>query len=446
MDYSTEYKSRLRTPAEAAAAVSNDDWVDYGFGLNMPELFDQALAARKGELKNVNIRGLLALKPLAAVEQDPEQESFHYNSWHMSSYERKLSDKGLCSYIPMTYRYKPALYRKFLTVNVACICVSPMDRHGYFSFSFSNSATRAILDSAEKIIVEVNERHPRTLGGRQECIHISEVDMVIEGEHSPLAQLPWKPPTAEDIAVAKQIVNEISDGSTIQLGIGSMPGAIGTMIAESDLKDLGGHTEMLCDAYMAMHQSGRMNNRKKKLDRGKTAWSICMGSSELYEWVAENMALASYPVDYTNSPEIMAQNDRLMTINSCVEVDLFGQTCAESSGIRHISGSGGQLDFLTGGFMSEGGKSFICMTSTFRDKETGALKSRLVPTLKEGGIVTDPRSQAYYLVTEQGIANLAGLTVWQRAEQIIALAHPSFREELIRQAEAMKIWKKSNRR
>ncbi len=444
-DFYLEYKKKLKTPEEAARVVKNGDWVDYNFGLNMPKLFDKALADRKGELKDIKVRGLLSLSPLKIIEKDPNRETFTYMSWHFSGYERKLHDKGLCDYISMVYRNKPSLYRNHLDVDVAILSVPPMDKHGYFNFSLSNSATKAILEKAQIVIAEINTKLPKALGGSEECIHISEVDIIIEGENVDIIELKSPEINEIDKAVAEYIVNEIEDGSTIQLGIGSMPNAVGKLIASSDLKDLGMHTEMLADAYLEIYKSGKLTNRKKNIDRGKGVWSFCMGSKELYEWVDENQGLASYPVDYTNSPEVMAQNDKLITINNCVDVDLYGQVNAESSGMRQISGTGGQLDFLTGGFMSRGGKSFICMASTYVDKKTKQMHSRIVPNLPAGGIVTDPRSQAFYLVTEYGIANLAGRSTWERAERIIGLAHPDFREELIKEAEKMKIWRRSNK-
>lgn len=445
MRYDVELKQKLRTPQEAAAIVKSGDWVDYNFGLNMPYLFDKALAARKTELSDIKVRGLLALRPIEIVKQDPNRETFTYVSWHFSGYERKLHDKGLCDYISMVYRNKPALYRNHLEVDVAVVTVAPMDKHGYFNFSLSNSAIKAVLDTAKVVIVEINEKFPRTMGGREECIHISEVDMIIEGSNFDLTELPMPKLNDVDRAVAANIVNEIENGSTIQLGIGGMPNAVGKLIADSDLKDLGMHTEMLCDSYLDLYKCGKLTNNKKNIDKGKGVWSFCMGSKELYDWVDENPGLASYPVDYTNSPEVMAQNDKLITINNCIDVDLYGQTNSESSGIRNISGTGGQLDFLTGGFMSNGGKSFICMASTFTDRKTNEKKSRIVPTLPTGGIVTDPRSQSFYLVTEFGIANLAGRSTWERAERIIELAHPDFKEELIQSAEKMNIWRRSNK-
>ncbi len=445
MDYYSEYKKKLRKPEEAAQVVKNGDWVDYSFGLNMPNLVDKALADRKEELKDIKVRGLLSLSPLKILDMDPNRETFVYMSWHFSGYERRLHDQGLCDYIPMVYRNKPALYRNHLDVDVAIASVTPMDKHGYFNSSLSNSATKAILDKAKVVILETNANYPRAMGGREECIHISEVDMIVEGDNPDIVELKSPIISETDKAVAANIVKEIENGSTIQLGIGSMPNAVGKMIADSDLKDLGMHTEMLADSYLEIFKSGKLTNRKKNIDSGKGVWSFCMGSKELYEWIDENPGLASYPVDYTNSPEVMAQNDKLITINNCVEVDLYGQVNAESSATRQISGTGGQLDFLTGGFMSRKGKSFICMASTYTDKKTMEIKSRIAPNIPLGGIITDPRSQAYYLVTEFGIANLAGRSTWERAELIIDVAHPKFREELIKSAEKMKIWRRSNK-
>lgn len=445
MSFMDEYRQKLRTPEEAVKVIKSGDWVDYDFGHAHPVALDKALAARKDELRDIKVRGTLALRPLEIVNVDPQREVFTYSSWHFSGYERKLHDQGLCNYIPMIYRNKPLFYRKSLEVDVAMISVTPMDKHGYFNFSLTNSASRAITEKAKIVIVEINEKLPRALGGREECIHISEVDYIVEGDNPDLPVLPPAGPTEIDKKIARFIVDEIEDGSTIQLGIGGMPNTVGTLIAESDLKDLGCHTEMLVDAYLAMYKAGKLTNKHKNIDTGRGAWTFCVGSKDLYEWVDDNPGLASYPVSYTNAPHVMAQNDKMVTINNCVEVDLFGQASSESAGTRQISGTGGQLDFLTGGYMSNGGKSFICFTSTYTDKKTGEVKSRVVPTLPPGETVTDPRTQAHYLVTEWGKADLAGRSTWERAERIINIAHPDFHEELIKAAEKMNIWRRTNK-
>jgi butyryl-CoA:acetate CoA-transferase len=445
MSLVSEYGRKLKTPDDAVKVVRSGDWVDYGMNSNLPELLDGALARRKDELRDVKVRGGVLPKPLQIVECDPQRNSFTYNSWHFSGPERRYHDRGLCNYIPMMYRNQATFYRKYLDVDVACIAVTPMDEYGYFNLSLTNSSTKTIIDKAKTVIVEVNEHLPWACGGYAEAIHISEVDIVVEGAHEPLAVLSPVAPTREDEEIAKLICEHVMDGSVIQLGIGAMPNLVGQMIASSDLKDLGMHTEMLCDSYLDMYKAGKLTNNLKSIDRGKGVWSFGLGSRELYDWVHRNPGLASFPVEYTNSPEVMSQHDRLIAINSCVEIDLYGQVCSESAGTRHISGTGGQLDFVTGALMAKEGKSFVCMPSTYVDRNTKEVKSRVVPTLPPGGIVSDPRSQAMYLVTEWGIVNLAGRSTWERAELVISIAHPDFRDDLVRDAQAMNIWRQSNK-
>lgn len=444
MDYKSEYRMKLRTPEEAVKVVKSGDWIDYSTNIGFPTLLDAALAKRRDELTDVKIRGNLMFGPIQTVECDPTREHFFYNSWHCSAYERRLCDKGLCNYIPMIFRNVVPYYRHFLTVNVAMMCVTPMDRHGYFNLSSATGVAKGILEKADIVILEVNERLPRIFGGFDECIHISEVDYIVEGEHEPLPEFPIAPPTEEDLKIADLIVPMIKDGATLQLGIGGMPDVIGARIAESDLKDLGMHTELCSDAYYQLFKSGKLTNRRKTIHRGKGITGIVFGSGCLYDWVAENPGIAIAPLEYVNAPEVIAQLDNMVSINNCIAVDLYGQVCAESAGMRHISGTGGQLDYLTGASMARGGKAFICMTSSFVDKD-GERKSRILPHFG-GDIVTDPRSQAYFIVTEYGIVNLAGRSTWERAEMLISIAHPNFRDELIAAAQEQKIWKNSNKR
>lgn len=439
-----EYRRKLRSPDEAVKAVKSGDWVDYTVALGFPPLLDAALAKRRDELTDVKIRGNLLFGPIRTVECDPAREHFIYNSWHCSSYERKLCDRGLCSYIPMVFRNVTAYYRHFLTVNVAMISVTPMDRHGYFNLSCSTGVARGILEKADIVILEVNEHLPRIYGGFGESIHLSEADYIVEGEHSPLPQMPVAAPSPEDVRIAESILPHIPSGATIQLGIGAMPNTIGAMLAQSDLNNLGMHTELCSDAYVELHRAGKLTNRKKAVYRGKGVTGILFGSQKVYDWAHENPGVAICPLEYVNAPEVIAGMDHMISINSCISADLYGQVCAESSGTRHISGTGGQLDYLTGAAMSKGGRAFICMTSAFRDKE-GQLHSRILPSF-QGDIVTDPRSQAYFLVTEQGIVNLAGRSTWERAELLVSIAHPQFRDGLILAAEQQKIWRRSNKR
>lgn len=444
MNFAEEYKRKLKTPEEAVKLVKDGDWVDYSVGIGFPVLLDAVLAKRKDELRDIKIRGSLAMQPIQAVEQDRERRTFTYNSWHCSGYERKLCDEGLCNYIPMIFRNMASYYRRYLTVNVAMISVAPMDNKGFFNFSMVNCTTRAILDAADLIILEVNEHMPHVYGGQEDCIHISEVDVVVEGEHKPLAQLPVPPATEIDEKIASLLLPHIPDGATIQLGIGGMPNSVGKLMAESDLKDLGMHTELLSDGFVDLYEAGKLTNSRKTLHRGKGVFGIALGSQRLYDWVGENQGLLSFPMDYVNQPSVMAQMENMISINNCIAIDLYGQVSSESAGTRHISGTGGQLDFSTGAYDAPGGKGFICMTSSYWDK-AGNLKSRILPKFTEGDIITTPRTQAFYIVTEYGIVNLAGRSTWERAELLISLAHPDFRDELIAAADKQKIWRNSNR-
>ena len=244
--------------------------------------------------------------------------------------------------------------------------------------------------------------------------------------------------------ILQRAVPHIVDGATLQLGIGGMPNVVGARLAQSDVKDLGMHTELCGDAYYELYKAGKLTNRKKAIQRGKGVTGIVFGSQALYDWADQNPGLVVEPLEYVNAPETIAQLDNMISINNCIAVDLYGQVCAESAGLRHISGTGGQLDYLTGAAMARGGKAFICMTSSFVDT-SGTRRSRILPHFN-GDIVTDPRSQAYYIVTEYGAVNLAGRSTWERAELLVSIAHPDFREELIAAAEKQKIWRKSNRR
>ena len=406
-DYTAEYNRKLCTADEAARVVKSGDWIDISMGTGFPSLMDAAIAKRKDELREVKIRGYLIFDPIQMGECDPERKHFVYNSWHMSGYERKLCDRGLCNFNPMVFRNLSWYYSQFLTVNVAMMAVTPMNEHGYFNFAGATASARSTLDKADVVILEINENLPWVYGGLDECIHISDVDMIVEGPHGPLPSVKSPAANEAEMKIAEYVVQNMADGSTLQLGIGSLPNAVGQMIAKSDLRDLGIHTEMLCDSYLDMYKAGKITNNQKKLDRYKSIFGLAIGSPDLYDWIRENPGVVTYPISYCNDPANVGKQDNFVSINNCISVDLYGQICAESSGTRQISGTGGQLDFLEGAALSRGGKAFICLTSSFTDKQ-GNVKSRINPLLSPGDIVTDPRSQAYYIVTEYGVA--LGLT------------------------------------
>ncbi len=447
MGYAEEYQQKLVSADEAVKAVHSGDWIDYGWCNGSADALDQALAKRTDELKDVNVRGGILLKLPAIFEREDAGEHFTWNSWHMSGIERKLISRGCAYYAPIRYSELPRYYRASNTKKnaVAMFQVAPMDQHGFFNFGPNASHLAAVVETSATVIVEVNENMPRCLGGTENNVHISDVDYIVEGSNPPIAEMGGGGAASDvDKAVAKLIVNEIPDGACLQLGIGGMPNAVGSLIAESDLKDLGVHTEMYVDAFVDIAKAGKINGSKKNIDRFRQAFAFGCGTKKMYDYLNENPEILSAPVSYTNDIRAISSLDNFMSINNAVDLDIFGQVNSESAGTKHISGAGGQLDFVLGAYLSNGGKSFICCSSTYKTKD-GQVKSRILPTLNPGSIVTDTRANTHFLVTEFGIVNVKGLSTWEKAEAIISIAHPDFRDELIAEAEKMNIWRRSNK-
>ena len=322
-DFQQMYREKLRTPEAAVECVKDGDWVDYTSSLGKPVLLDRALAKRRDELHDVKIRGNLMAGPIEVAECDDSQEHFVYHSWHCSQYERKLCDEGKCYYIPMVFHNNAAYYEYFLHVNVVMVSVGPMDKHGYFNFSVNTGVAAPIARKADIVIVEVNEHMPKIRGGYDECIHISDVDMIVGGDHEPFADVKTQAPREVDRKIAELLIPYIVDGSTLQLGIGGMPNAVGEMLAQSDLKDLAMHTELCSDAYLALYKAGKLTNKYKNIDRGKGVFGCAIGSNELYEWLDDNPGIAAYPLEYVNRPYVISQIDNMVSINSCVAVDMY---------------------------------------------------------------------------------------------------------------------------
>lgn len=431
-----KYTGKFVTADNAVKAVRSGDWVDYGFGAGFPELLDRALARRKDELSDVKIRGGLVIRPrIEVVECDPEQHSFTYYSWHIGNYERKLHDRGSIQFLPVMLRSLPELYRHHIRVDVAFVPVSKPDEKGYCGLGISNYAWRTIIEHARTVIFEINERLPRLQGvDGSHRVHLSEADYIVEGEHEPLPQRNYKEASETDLKIAQLVAAEIPDRAVLSLGVGSLPFAVANMIAQSDLKDIGCHTGTISDAFLKLYQAGKLTNAGKELNTGRSAWNLAMGSQELYDWLDEEPELF-YPadLDYIHNPYQMAEMKNFISINGGVQLDLMGQENGESAGARQLSGIGGQMDFLEGAFRAKGGKGFVCIHSSRINKQ-GVRKSNIVPFISGGSTVSAPRTMIQYVATEYGVVKLSGLSLRERSEAMISVAHPDFRAELTKYA------------
>ncbi|HXW85360.1 MAG TPA: acetyl-CoA hydrolase/transferase C-terminal domain-containing protein [Candidatus Binataceae bacterium] len=438
--YQNEVKSKTIGAADAAALVKAGDWVDYGFGLGQPDSFDRALAERVPKLSGVRIRGCLALGPRAAVEADPDASHINYFSWYFSGVERQMHDRGLCCHIPMNFGEAPDDYRRFIDVDVAVLRCAPMDEHGFFNFGPAVTYHKAITEKARTVVVETDASMPQVYG--LECgVHIDDVDYVIDGGASSLPELRNPAATEIDRKVAQIIAGEIENGACIQIGIGAMPNAVCELLAGSPIKELGVHTEMFVDSLLDLYQAGKVTGEHKRTHRYQMTYTFAAGSSRMYKFLDRNPACFAGPVDYTNLPQNIMVNDRAVAICNAAQIDLTGQACSETAGMRQISGTGGQLQFIRGAYASAGGKAFLCLASTY--ERSGARASRIVARIDQCNVVTTPRTDVMYVVTEFGIANLKGKSVPERARALIALAHPDFREQLEREAREYRILPKA---
>lgn len=424
--------ARTLSAAEAAALVRSGDWIDYGTSFGQPDVFDAALAARRDELHGVKIRATLTVKPRAVLESDPQGEHFIFFNWHFSGYDRKKHDAGICHYIPLHLGEVPDYYRRFIDPpHIVVLKTCPMDQDGNFNFSGTSMWHRALVERAQVVIVEVSKGLPYVYGA-DNAVHVSEVDYIIEGNDLPPAELPNPPPGDVDRAVARQIAAEIGDGACLQVGIGGMPNAVCGLLLESGVRNLGVHTEMLTDGIIDLYHAGYITGAAKALDPGKIVFTFALGSRKLYAAIDRGADFLCCPVDYTNLPHNIMRNERVVSINNTTQMDLQGQAASESDGRRHISGTGGQSQFVRGAYASKDGKSFICLASTY--EKHGQRRSRIVLDLTPGNIVTTPRSDVMYVVTEFGMVNLKGRSVAERAQLMISIAHPDFREDLERAA------------
>jgi acyl-CoA hydrolase len=374
----------------------------------------------------------MAVKPRAVIECDREGRHFHWFSWHFTPYERKKADAGRCFHLPQNLGEIAGYYRNvFDPVDIAVIKVRPADASGMYNFGPTNGWLRAVIERARIVIVETSTAVPY-VHGRGNGVHISEVDYIVEGDNQPLSELPNIAATDIDRAIANRIAGEIEDGACLQIGIGGMPNTVCSLLLHSGAKDLGVHTEMLTDGIVELYRAGVVTNARKQLDPGKTVFTFAYGTQALYNAIDGNTDMLACDVEYTNLPHVVMRNDKVFSINSTTQMDLQGQTASESDGHRHISGTGGQLQFARAAYASRGGKSFLCLPSVY--ERNGIRKSRIVLNLTPGNIVTTARTDVMYVVTEYGMVNLKGKSIPERVRAMISLAHPEFREDLERQA------------
>lgn len=417
------YSSKLISAEEAAARVES------GWNIGMDDTISQtpaimnALCARaaNGEISGVKVQNMLEVYPYAYLSDPSFNGKINAVSFFNGGASRTAVAEGRADYFPAYYRDMPGHIIKNIDYDVACISVSPMDKHGYFSLGASASYSEAMLAKAKYIFVEVNRNQPRAVCGLQ--IHVSQVSAIVEHD----CVLPVLPAAVLDETsktIGGYIAEQIPDGACIQLGIGAIPDAVGAALCSKH--DLGIHTEMFTDSMVELIACGAVNNSKKQIHRGKSVTAFAYGSKRIYDYIDDNPAIAIMPVDYVNEPSVICQNDNVMSINAALEVDLFGQVCAESVGTRILSGTGGQVDYVRGAIQSRGGKSFIAFASTAKGGTISKIKSILTP----GAVCTTSKNDVDYIVTEYGIAHLRGETLSTRAKNLINIAHPDFRDEL----------------
>jgi len=422
------YQEKLVSATAAAAVIENGDHIWFPVGVGEPHAFLKALVERKYELQGVTTHQILAVRPWY-FEQATAPHIKH-NSWFTSGASRAAVQGGWADFTPNYFHEIPKMIREYWPADAIGAVVSPMDEHGYFSMSLGVDYTWEALKKAHKVILEVNPQAPRCFGNCQ--VHISQVTHLVEC-NEPLPDLPIPALTEEDKTIGGYVAEMIEDGSTLQIGFGGVPNAV--CQALKNKRDLGIHTEMVTEGIMDLAGCGAVNNSKKTINRGKLIGTFAWGTGRLYRFMHNNPMIEMHPVDYTNDPYVIGQHEKMVAINATIEVDLLGQCCSESMGTKQWSATGGQADFFKGANRSQGGKGFVTTPSTAK----GGTVSRIVPTLQPGAVVTTSKNDVDHVVTEFGAAKLRGKTARQRAQALIAIAHPDFRGDLHEAAQKMNL-------
>ena len=422
MDWKEKYAKKLCTADEAVSNIKSGDRVVVTHACGEPTILTDAMVrnAEKYKYRDVEIVHMVAMGSAAYCAPGMETH-FRHNGLFLGGSTRKAVEEGRADFTPVFFSEIPGLFETSLPVDVILLQLSEPDAHGYCSFGISCDYTRPAAEHARLKIAQINKNMPRAMGDN--FIHISDLDYIV-AEDTPIIQLP--PPKIGDVQkkIGEHIASLVRDGDCLQLGIGAIPDAV--LLFLKDKKDLGIHSEMFSDGVVELIEAGVITNKQKQIDRGQCVASFLMGTDKLYNYVNDNPTVRMMPVDYVNDPRVICQNDNVVSINSCVEVDLMGQVCSESIGLKQISGVGGQVDFVRGAKMSKNGRTIMAMPST----AARGTVSKIVPFLAEGAAVTTSRCDVDYVVTEYGIAQLHGHTLRERARQLIAIAAPEFREGL----------------
>ena len=429
--YRSEYNQKLATPEKAVEDINNSSTIVHGMAAGEPPALLAAIAdrARSGDLTDIKVFSLLPMEHSAKTILAPDLSDriFSY-CWFVSPLDRGLVKVGLNYFVPNEFHQVPRLCRDFMEIDVTVTTVSPMDKAGFFSFGAINDYISTAARYCKKLIVEVNPNMPRVFG--DSLLHVSEVDAIVENE-VPLLEVKPAEPRPEAKTISRYIAEMVPDGATIQLGIGGIPNTVCSYLEGH--KDLGIHTELFCPGMVHLIRKGVVTGRKKSIHPWKHVFTNALGDRDMYEFINDNPSMESYPVSYTNAPHVISQNDNMISINSTLEVDILGQCNSEFLGGSQFSGTGGQLDYVRGAFHSKGGKSIIAFYSTAHDGDV----SRIVPRFDPGTAVTTPRMDTHYLATEYRVVNLKGKSTRERALDIISLAHPKFRDDLLKEAENM---------
>jgi len=425
MSWVDDYKKKLVSAEEAVSVVKSGDRVYISGNAATPYVLMRALAQRKDELTNVELVHVLLMgeDPLSRPEMEGH---FRHNSLFVGPADRKAINEGRADYVPIFLHQIPDLfYSGQMPIDVAMLHLSPPDEHGFMSFGVEVLASKAAAEKARIVIAQVNDQMPRVLG--DSFIHVSRVHKIVEVSE-PLPELERAPMTEVELKIGQYIADLIEDGSTLQLGIGGIPDAV--LASLKNRRELGIHTEMVSDGVMEAIEAGIVTGSRKTLHPYKVIMTFVLGSKKLYDFVDNNPIFEAHPTDYTNHPFIVAQNEKMVAINSAIEVDITGQVCSDSIGTYIYSGFGGQVDFIRGAAHSKGGKPIIALPSTAKDGEV----SRIVPYLKKGAGVVTTRADVRYVVTEYGVAYLYGKNLQERTKALINIAHPKFRADLIKEA------------